>query len=217
MRYMPSSAGAKTSDGLEPAARPDLAHLPDDLAALLLERDQIRDRRAVAVGAANELRSDTRDVEARLSDDAAATSAARSGRPIPPAKAGRKLVEDRRAAERSVVAYDTALNEITVAVEDAMSKHYWERQDAAAAARAAALVEVEVMASQLADLVEARVEETSVSVWLKTGLLHRRVETWPVDVCDLARFGLDRGNTSPITVRSALRNAATAALLTEEE
>ena len=215
MRYMPNQYTQNTSRRFDRGARPADNLISEGLLDLIVERDRIGEALSLAQTHANELAAESNDAAAKLADDTAATTAARAGKPVPPAVATRKLAEDREVAAREFDAQRAAYAAVTDEAETLAGELHAKGEPAAIAARTKARTRIEALANKLADEVEAVVKEGAAHDWLRT-MHHATAETWAVDVApDLSREGLHRGNTKPVPVRSLITRAALAVL--EEE
>ena len=210
-RYLPNHSGGGAAR-YNPGTRPPLEMIPNDLANLICERDRIREQVSVAETRLNELGADQKTEAARQADDAAATKAARAGKPIPEAKATLKLELDRAAASRDLEAQRAALAAVTNDCDDVADKLGHEYRFGDATGRADTRSDLREAATALAARVQDAVNEVAVNDWLVHGVYNTNTEAHPTDVVDLARYGLDRRNTSPIDVRDVLVAAATTLL-----
>jgi hypothetical protein len=210
MRYIPTTTGAPGR--FNTGSRPPLEALPPELSDALRLRDRILLQQQEAQARHNQLATKEAEDAARRADDDTAAAAARAGKPIPPAKALAKLEADRADAARALTAQQTALVGITSEADDIASKFYWSNLEANQAERAKVRAQIEQQALELADAIEDAVAVGATFDWMQTGVLARSAQTWPTDVCDLARYGLDRANTTPIPIRGAIVRAALATL-----
>jgi hypothetical protein len=193
-------------------ARPELNLIPEELAAILRERDHIAEQRQSARVVAAALDAEHNDATARKADDDAAATAARAGEPIPAPQAVAKLQEDRAAAAHALKAQEAAFLAVIWEAEKVATGLYWGGLEKAAAERAKLRGKIEKQATALADAVEAAASQFEVINWLRTGQYDRSVQTWPTEVIDLSRYGLTRQDMSPVAVRTVILNAATALL-----
>lgn len=211
MRYLPTTAG-DTRRGFDEGRRPALDKLPKALADKITERDRIKAQRAAALSHVADLGTEQRTEAARQADDDAAAKAARAGKPIPAPVAMPKLEDDRAKAERAVLAQDAAFVAVHTECEDIAAQLHWDNLEQNAGERAVIRAEIAAKAATLADAVEAAVDRWAVADWLHRGIYDTSVRTWPVEVMDLARYGLDRINTTPVDVRAVIIAAATTCL-----
>jgi hypothetical protein len=211
MRYLPATGG-HGSTAFNESRRPDLDKLPPSLAEKIRARDRIMAQRSAANHRVNELGTDQATQAATQADDEAAAKAARAGKTIPAPSALPKLEAERAKAAHAAQAHETAFVEITHECDYLASDLYWASADERAADRADARAAIATQAAALADAVEAQVDRHAIADWLQTGIYDRTAQTWPTEILDLARYGLDRNNTSPLNIRGAIIGAATACL-----
>jgi hypothetical protein len=211
MRYLPQTTTGN-SKRFNPGVRPPLEKLPKELADGIRERDRIVAQQSAAHVRVNELRTDQMTQAAQQADDDAANKAARAGKTIPAPAAMPKLEADRTSAARALDAQNATLRDVTSELESLMSDIYWADAETAAADVADVSATIAAEASKLADKVEAAVDAMAVRDWMRHATYDRTAKTWPSDVVDLARYGLDRKNTTPINVRDAIIAAAVATL-----
>lgn len=210
---IPSNNSARFTDG----ARPPLDLIPEQLAELLRERDRMAVQRQEAETHLRDLQNPEHDTAAEQADALSAAKAARAGKPIPEPVAVRTLEKDRedaaRAHEAQVAAFQTVTEEAARVSEDVLGGPMRARRTATLAK---ARAKVEAQAHKLADAIEAAVAADAVDLWLITGHYQPNARTWPTDVIPgLARHGLTRNATTPVTVRDVIVRAATTVL--EEE
>lgn len=203
-RYFPNFNGAAR---LNPGNRPPLELLPKNIVTLLTEYDEVFTRLAQAREDATAVTGEEHDRAARLADDATAATAARAGKPIPPAANADKLAADRVTTARAVTAYAAAHVDILNDTHNAISDEFWSTQDKAADARTKALVGIDNLIDQLATAVETAVSATAVRAWMGSGGgYYPAARTWLVDaVPDMTRHGLTHLNSTHYPVRDILR------------
>lgn len=211
MRYT-NTAGTDAYSAFNDGVRPELSKIPKALATLIRERDRVMAQRYAAQDRVNNLAKPEVQHAAQQADDDGAAKAARAGKDIPAAAAVAKLEADRAEAARALEAQDAALAAVTNDCYELASKLYWDNVETLAADRAKIRADIAAKAAALADAVEAAVDSFSVSDWLRSGHYTRDAKTWPTDVVDLRRYGLDHGNTSVINVRDVIVTAATTVL-----
>ena len=211
MRYLPTTAG-DTRRGFDEGRRPALDKLPKVLADKITERDRIKAQRGAALARVADLGTEQRAEAARQADDDAAAKAARAGKPIPAPVALSKLEDDRAKAARAAQAQEAAFVAVHSECEELAARHYWDSLEQVAAERATIRAEITAKAEALAAEVEAAVDRYAVTDWLHRGIYDRSVRTWPSEVMDLARYGLDRITTTPVGVRDVIIAAATTCL-----
>lgn len=211
MRYLPTTAG-DTRRGFDEGRRPALDKLPKALADKITERDRIKAQRAAALSHVADLGTEQRAEAARQADDDAAAKAARAGKPIPAPVALPKLEDDRAKAERAALAQETAFEAVHTECEDMAARLHWDSLEQNAGERAAIRADIAAKAAALADAVEAAVDRWAVADWLHRGIYDTSTRTWPSEVVDLDRYGLDRINTTPVDVRAVIIAAATTCL-----
>jgi hypothetical protein len=220
MRYLPKQSAMTNVTRFDPEKRPPFSALPKALADLLGERDRLAESGRLALIAKRDIDDETLDLAATAKDDAAATVAARAGRPIPKPAAVPQLEADRAEAARCFAAQEAAF----VAVIAELADHvYLARDDSSAAAeadkaRAKARLEVDALVDTLATAIEAAVAAGAARDWIEMNLYHVPALTWLTDVIpDAARYGLSRSNTTPYHVRAILSGAAHAVLENQED
>lgn len=203
-RYLPNSTATATLDASP--FRPKLSALPKKLAAALTERDALAVRLGEAQTRVNELSSTALDTAAQAKDDAAATAAARTGKPIPPATATAQLAREREEAARALEAHRTAHTALTAEASEVRDEvRDFDRREAL---REEARQRITVLADQLADEVEASVERLAVQDFLCNGTYDTRAATWPTEVCPSLTSRIRRHETTPEPVRDIIRRAA---------
>jgi len=210
MRYLPQTTGSSAS--FNESQRPPLDQVPEALAAKILERDRLMGQRASAQTRVIELGTEQQSQAARQADDDAAAAAAREGKAIPAPAALPKLEKDRAAAARALTAQEAAFREVTTECEDLASTLYWANVESNASDRAKLRTEIAERAADLADAVQAAVDQFAVVTWMRTGVLNRSTMTWPSEILDLERYGLNRLNVTPVNVRDVIIAAATTCL-----
>jgi hypothetical protein len=215
MRYLPKQSASTNVTRFDPDKRPPLDLLPKALADLLAERDKLAESGRLALLAAVNLEDEALTLAAQAKDDAAATSAARAGQPIPKPAAVAKLEADRAEAARGLAAQEAALNTV---ISECADHVYLARDDqvanaAADKAKAKARTDIAALVDKLATAIEAAVEAGAAHDWIMTSLFYRDARTWPTDaIPDLVRHGLTRQNTATYSARQILSGAALAVL-----
>jgi hypothetical protein len=201
-------------DRFNDGVRPPLDLVPAELASLIRERDRIGVQRQEAETLVRDLRQGHHDQAAEQADAAAASEAARAGKPIPGPAAVRKLEKDREEAARAYDAQSSAFEAVTdearVMSEDVLGATARDRRaDTLAKAR----TKIEAQANKLADLVDAAVAADAVDLWLITGHYSCEAVTWDVDVVDLGHHNITRTfNSRHVMVRDVIVRAATTVL-----
>jgi hypothetical protein len=210
MRYLPQQSGGATR--FTESQRPTLDKLPPALAAKLGERDRIMAQRSAAQHHQRELGTDQMTEAATQKDAEAATKAARAGKAIPAPTALPKLEEDRATAAHAVQAQQAAFVTVDSETDTLASELHWANLEKLAGERADIRADIAAKAAALADAVEAAVDTFAVADWMYKGIYNTSAQTWPTEVIDLERYGLNRLNTTPINVRDVIIAAATTCL-----
>jgi hypothetical protein len=197
-----------TSHVFREGRRPPLEVMPEELAALVLERDRIALQRSAARTAVVDLAGDHLDAQAKAADEKAAQEAARAGKAIPKTSKAAKLAADREHAARNLAAQDAALAAVTNDAFNAASDAYpWAERDAM---RAATRARIEEAAQQFADTVEAAFIGEATIDWLRTQLYSPNAQVAATDVFDLHGINLNGHPAQTANVRDVIVKAATA-------
>lgn len=211
MRYLPTTTGS-VRDCFDEGKRPALDKLPPELADKIRERDRVKAQRNAARQHVAELGTEQRTEAARQADDDAAARAARAGKTIPAPVALPKLEDDRAKADRAAQAQHAAFVAVDTECENLAAQLHWDNLERIAGERATIRADIATKAAALADAVEAAVDRYAVADWQRYGVYDRTTMTWPTELCDLERYGLHRGNTTPVDVRAVIVAAATTCL-----
>lgn len=201
-----------TAEGYLAGSRPPLDALPKPIADKLQEHDRILTQLAAARTHASDLAAPEQEATANAADTQSAANAARAGKPIPAATALETLTKDREAAARAIQAHVDALADVTNELEYLTSDTYFAGEKNRVEQQAKTRADVLKAATVLADKIEAAVEAGAVHNWMRHKVFDKTAQTWPVDVIDLARYALDRKNTTPVNIRDVIMAAAVATL-----
>jgi hypothetical protein len=215
MRYLPNLGSTNHVERFNPDRRPPSSALPKALADLLAERDRLAESGRLALIAKRDLDDESLDLAAKVKDDAAATQAARAGKPIPKPMSVPELEADRAEAARVLAAQEAAFKAVITECADHV---YAARDDSSAAevaaqAKAKARADIDALVDKLATAIEAAVAAGAARDWVLMGQFHTPALTWITDaIPDAAKYGLSRSNTTPYHVRSIIAGAAHAVL-----
>ena len=212
MRYIANVQGG--NEAFRPDRRPPLDKLPADVADRCREIDQLSSELNAARKLESDMKDPSLDEAARVADQHAQLTAARSGDDMPGDVHKEQLAARRVDAKRRVAALAGALEAATNDAHTARWAHdNNEGRLAVAAAHAKARDRILVAAAKLADAVDAAIAERAVADWYASGSYQAKAMTWPSDaIPSLANSGVSRVTAGPVAVRDILVGAITAVM-----
>lgn len=214
MRFIPNVRGG--ADAFEPARRPPLDRLPDDMAKIISEYDRLTADRQTAERERTKLADPALDQTAKEQDLADAVTATRTGTAHVPDRHRDALDRKRTDAKQRVATLGAAIEQVVNEAHTIRWSHDTTDDRAAVDKQQAKLrTEIDRAATKLADLIDQAVTARAVQDWYNTGSYQSAALTWAADAIDLGNAGISRANSPIVNARNIITGTVSAVLATD--